>query len=581
MTGTTGSAAHAGGAAAAGPAGGSAAERVGLLALLGTVVLLSGVELMVTAVALPAIVADLASWSRLRDASWVVNGYLVVQVVAMPLAGALADLHGTRRVLTAALGCFTLGSLLAGAAPTLEALVAARLVQAAGGGALVPVATAAAAQAFPGAGRTRAIGVVGALTFLGMAAGPAVGAAILVAVHPEVALARLGIPADSPVAAAVAPAWRWVFHANVPVGLAALVLVRAAPPWPEVRRTGRLDLGGAALVSVALAASVVAISLAGSRPTPAGPDPTLVIALLAAVAAGTAAAALRRLLRVPDPFIDPRRFRNPGLAAAALVALLTGHGLATAIVGAAVFVDRVAYGGPGEQRLALGAIGLGTAAAAAVAGLLLRTVPPRAVSVAGLGAMAAAFAGMAGWTPATALPGAAATLAVLGVGFGLTLTPRTAAAVAAVEASAAGTASSIVTVARTLGMAVGLAVLTAYGSTVIEDRTAALRATPEAYLAFIPAELRDRPLRDLLVVEALEAWAAGEAASVMRGLHLAAALVTLAAVPPALALDRRRRILDPGERRAPPSGGGRGDGPEDDDGSDERSGGVPGRTGGG
>ena len=129
-----------------------------LLIVLGTGVFLAGLELMITAVALPAIVVDLASWTRLREASWIINGYLLVAVVTMPLAGRLADLWGTRRLFLWALVVFTLGSLLAGLAPTLELLIAARLVQAVGGGALIPVATSAASHLFPGAGRPRALG---------------------------------------------------------------------------------------------------------------------------------------------------------------------------------------------------------------------------------------------------------------------------------------------------------------------------------------------------------------------------------------------------------------------------------------
>ena len=147
-----------------------------LLAVLGAGVFLAGLELMVTAVALPAIVADVAGWTRLREASWIINGYLLVYVVTMPLAGRLADLWGTRRLFLWALVVFTVGSACwPGWRPTLELLIAARLVQAVGGGALVPVATSAASHLFPGAGRPRALGVIGALTFLGMAAGPFLG----------------------------------------------------------------------------------------------------------------------------------------------------------------------------------------------------------------------------------------------------------------------------------------------------------------------------------------------------------------------------------------------------------------------
>jgi hypothetical protein len=157
-----------------------------------------------------------------------------------------------------------------------------------------------------------------------------------------------------------------------------------------------------------------------------------------------------------------------------------------------------------------------------------------ALSVAGLGLMAR-------WTADTDAMTAAGGLALYGLGFGLSVTPRSAAAVEAAGRLAFGVASSVVTVARMLGMAVGLAILTAYGSTTIDRLSAQIYATPEAYLEFIPENLRDRPLRDPLVVEALESWASREAAEIMVGLFVVAAIVTLAAVIPALALGGARR----------------------------------------
>ena len=125
-----------------------------LLAVIGVGVFLAGLELMVTAVALPSILADLAdpnggsAWIELRKASWIINGYLLVYILTMPMAGRLADLWGVRRLFLGALVVFTSGRALAGAAQTLDQLIAARLVQAVGGGVLVPVGTAAASHLF-------------------------------------------------------------------------------------------------------------------------------------------------------------------------------------------------------------------------------------------------------------------------------------------------------------------------------------------------------------------------------------------------------------------------------------------------
>jgi MFS family permease len=527
-----------------------------LLAVLGIGVFLGGLELMITAVALPAIVADLAGWTNLREASWIINGYLLVYVVAMPLAGRLADLWGNRRLFLAALAVFVVGSALAGAAPTLELLIAARLVQAIGGGALIPVATSAASHLFDDQARPRALGVIGGLTFLGMAAGPFLGAAILGAVHPEVALSRLGIPPESALHDALAPAWRWVFYVNVPIGIIALVIAWAASSgWETPRRRGRVDLVGALLFSAFLVGALGALTLLGSSVTAGeGIDPRLVSAVLVVVALITGPAAIIRGLRVPDPFLDPRLFRAPAFRSAALVSALTGYGFATAIVGGAVFVDRVLYGGPDEQRLALGALAGATALGALVSGLAARLLPLRLVTVIGLVTSAAALVVMSGWTPATPIEAVAMALAVFGAGFGLTVTPRSTAAIESVAREAYGIASSTVTVARMVGMAVGLAILTAYGSTTIDRLYDQVYATPDAYKAYIPEPLRDRPLHDGLVVEALETWAAGEAARIMVGIFLVAAGVTLIAVPPALLLDRRRMLpaaVEPAPNGAP------------------------------
>ena len=525
-----------------------------LLAVIGVGVFLAGLELMVTAVALPSILADLAdpnsgsAWIELRKASWIINGYLLVYILTMPMAGRLADLWGVRRLFMGALVVFTFGSALAGAAQSLDQLIAARLVQAVGGGVLVPVGTAAASHLFGGAMRPRALGVVGALTFLGMAAGPVVGAAIIGSVHPEVALAAAG--AGDAAISVLSPAWRWVFYLNIPIGLIALTLAWAASPdWESPRRPGRVDVVGAAWFGFALVAGLIGLTLIGTTEI-AGTtiDPRLVTAGLLAVAAVATLISVVRGLRVEDPFLDPRLFRSIPFSAAALVSLLTGYAFATAIIGGAVFVDRVLYGGPDQQRLALGALAGATAVGALLSGLIVRIVPLRVVALVGLVLSIGALLAMSRWTSTVSLETVAIGLGAFGLGFGLTVTPRSTAAVEAAGRRAFGTASAVVTVARMIGMAVGLAILTAYGSTTIDRLYVEVYASPDAYQQFIPEALRDRPLRDPLVVGALEDWASREAAAIMVGLFVVAAAVSAVAIPPSLALGgsrgTRTRMLD-------------------------------------
>jgi MFS transporter, DHA2 family, triacylglyceride efflux pump len=529
-------------------------SRLVLLAVIGLGVFLAGMELLITAVALPSILADLAdpaggsAWVELRKASWIINGYLLVYILTMPMAGRLADLWGTRRLFVGALAIFTIGSALAGAAQTLDQLIAARLLQAVGGGVLVPVGTAAAAHLFSGSARPRALGVVGALTFLGMAAGPVVGAAVLASVHPAEALAAAGVTGAA--AAMLDPAWRWVFYLNIPIGISAIVLAWAASAdWETPRRPGRIDLIGAAWFGLALVAGLIGLTLLGSTEI-AGTDlpPAAVTVALLAVAAIASVTAVVRGLRLADPFLDPRLFRSVPFSSAALVSLLTGYAFATAIIGGAVFVDRVLYGGPDDQRLALGALAGATALGALASGFVVRIVPLAIVALFGIGLSIVGLVLMSRWSSSVSLDTVALSLGLYGFGFGLTVTPRSMAAVESAGRRAFGTASAVVTVARMLGMAVGLAILTAYGSTTIDRLYDEVYATPDAYLQFIPESLRDRPLRDPFVVGALEEWASREAASIMVGLFVVAAGVTALAVPPALALGgprrERARMLD-------------------------------------
>jgi MFS family permease len=530
-----------------------------LLAVFGIGVFLAGLELMITATALPSILLDLAvtdqlgkpAFSELRHASWIVNGYLLAYVVAMPLAGRLADVWGARRLFLVSLVVFIAGSLVAGRGQTLDELIAGRIIQGIGGGVLVPVGTAAASHLFEGHDRPRALGIIGALTFLGMATGPFLGAAILGGFDVSGGLDRLGIAPHTPLNDALTPAWRWVFYVNVPIGLIALFVAWAASHgWETPRRRAGLDVVGAVIWSIALAATLGATTLIGVADL-GGLDPVAVGAGLAVLAVAATLVTIVRGFRRTDPFLDPRLFRRVAFSSAALVSLLTGFGFATAIIGGAVFVDRVLYGGPDDQRLALGALAAATALGALVSGFAVRVLSLRLVTFVGLAICAACLWLMSRWSPSIRIGEVAAVLGAFGLGFGLTVTPRSTAAVESAGRASFGMASAIVTVARMIGMAVGVAILTAYGSTTIDrlyDRLFSA-ANPDGWKDVTPVELRDRSLRDGLVVNALEAWEAREASGILVGIFLVAGVVTIVAIPPGLALGRHTRML-PAERTA-------------------------------
>jgi MFS family permease len=514
----------------------SSRARLVLLGALCAGALLVGIELLITAVALPRIVADLGDWTQLRRASWIVNGYLLSYIATMPLAGRAADRYGLTRLFMVALGVFAAGSLLSGVAQTLDQLIAARLLQGVGAGAILPLATAGASHLYEGHRRARALGVVGACTFLGMAIGPFLGATILDSFELRPAFIAAGM-ASGTIADLVTPSWRWVFLLGAPLALVTLSYVWAASPQRvDVHTPARIDATGAVLFTAALASGLLTFSTLGEPQPDGGAIPIPALAALACLVA--TALTVRHMLRVPDPFVDPGLFHDRVFSGAVLVSLLTGYALATAIIGAAVYVDRVRYAGPEEQRIVLGTLAVAMAVGALGSGLALRLVGIVPLSLAGLavgiGGMAVLATLDAGTPLATLLLGVGA----FGLGFGATVTPRSTAAVEALGRRAFGVASAGVTVARTVGMAIGLAVLTGFGTQRIEALSRVL-TDQAARDAVLPATLQGRALLDPLVIGELERWAAREAASILAGLFAVAGVMLAAAVAPTLLMNAR------------------------------------------
>jgi len=531
-------------------------DRLLLLAALSGGALLVGVELLITAVALPAILADLAGWTELRRASWIVNGYALTYIAAMPLAGRAADRYGLPRLFILALAVFALGSVLSGMAQTLDQLIAARILQGIGAGAVVPLATAGASHLFDGPSRARALGVVGAFTFLGMALGPFAGATVLQSLQLGPVLTTAGT-GESPLATLLAPSWRWIFYLGAPLATLSIIYTwAAAPAWPRTSTRGGLDVFGASLFTAALAAGLLGLTRLG-EPGTGFPGPAVLG--LAALLLGVAAIAWN--LRAPDPFLDLRLLRDRIFSAAVLLSLLTGYALATAIIGAAVFVDRVRYAGPHEQQVVLGALALAMAVGALGAGFAMRYLSAVLLSLVGLALSIGGLLLVAGVGPETDRNLLIGGLALFGLGFGLTVTPRSTAAVEALGRASFGIASAGVTVARMAGMAVGLAVLTGFGSRRIESLSVVL-VDPVARDAVLPPDLQGRPLQDGLVVDALEAWASQQAASILSGLFLVATAVLVVAILPTLFMGNAARRTDEGILRGDEHSPGTDDGSE-------------------
>jgi len=498
-------------------------------------VLLGGAELMVVAIALPSIVADFGGWADLARVSWIINAYLLAYVVAMPLAGRGADLWGARRLYVVALLLFIIGSAGAGlsrfAGPEdgLAWLIGWRVVQGFGGGALVPLSMALASHLFTGRRRAAALGLEGAATYIGMAIGPAYGAWVLL---------NFGLPIPGLDVAG----WQWIFLLNVPIGIVTLLLIYVVAGGVETPRVrAGLDLGGALLLTVALVAGIGAITISGA----AGWTDPLVIAGLATGALALAAFVWFEL-RSRAPLVDLRLFRDRAFSAANAVSLLTGYTLATAIIGGPVFVNRVLFSGDAAASGALTGLTLAIAGGALVGGLLTGFIGERIVSLVGVAISAAGLGLALGWGVGTDLDRLVRDLAIFGAGFGLTVSPRATAAVEAAGASAFGVASATLQISRTIGMSVGLALLTSIGQSRIDELSSLI--TDPARRNRLVVELGRPELVDvdpnasLVLVGVLEAWSQGESAGVLRSVFTIALGVGLLALVPAWFVQGRKGI---------------------------------------
>ncbi len=486
-------------------------------------VLLGGAELMVVAIALPSIVADFGGWADLSRVSWIINAYLLAYVVAMPLAGRGADLWGARRLYVVALLLFVVGSAGAGLSPLagpehgLTWLIVARVVQGFGGGALVPLSMALASHLFSGRARAAALGLEGAATYVGMAIGPAYGAWVLLNFH-------------LPIPGLQVASWQWIFLLNVPIGIVTMLLIYVVAGGVETPRLrAGLDLGGAVLLSLALVAGIGAITMSGAT---GWTDPIvlggLVVAALAASAFGWVE------LRSRAPLVDLRLFRDRAFSAANAVSLLTGYTLVTAVIGGPVFVNRVLFGTDAQSATGLTALTLAVAAGALAGGVLSPFLGERIVTVAGVIVSGGGLLLAMGWAVDTGVERLVRDLALYGFGFGLTVSPRAIAAVEAAGAGAYGVASAMLQVTRTIGMSIGLALLTSIGQNRIAELSALIRdpGRRDALVVELgrPEFVGVDPQASLALVAVLETWSQGEAAGVLRlvfAIALGVAVVTL------------------------------------------------------
>jgi len=411
----------------------SAQRPARVLAVVSIAVFVVNLDLFIVNVAMPDLAADF-SGSALSDLSWVLNAYAIVFAALLVPAGRIADRVGRRKAFTGGLALFTLASALCGLAPSVAALVAARIVQAVGAAFLMPTSLALLLPAFPPARRPVAIGVWAAVGGVAAAFGPPLGGLLT-----EVS-------------------WRLIFLVNVPVGIVALLAAGRVLVEARDERARRPDLGG----TVLLVAAIGLLSLGLVRAPDWGWGGAATIACLAAAAAGVALFALR-CARHPAPVVELSMLRVRSYAMANLAGLLFTVGFAATLLGNVLFLTGVWGWSVLHAGVALAPGPVCAALTAVPAGRLAARVGQARVAAVGclLFALSAAWCA---WRMETDVVYASVLLPawmVGGVGVGLTLAPLSSAAAASLPPARFATGTAVFTMARQVGAVLGVAVLVA------------------------------------------------------------------------------------------------------------------------
>ena len=392
-----------------------------VLACLSLAVLLSSLGTSIANVGLPTLA--LAFGASVQQVQWVVLAYLLAITTLVVGAGRLGDLAGPRRVLLAGIGLFTTASVLCGVAPTLGLLIAARAAQGIGAAVMMALAMALAGQAVPKAKAGSAMGLLGAMSAVGTALGPALGGVLI---------AGFG--------------WRAIFLAGVPLGVLAFVLaLRNLPGDRRAPIVARFDHLGTLLLALTLAAYALAMTLG-----------RLGLLLVAAAGAGLF---LLSQARAASPLIHLPALRAVALRAGLAMSALVATVMMATLVAGPFYLARAFGFDAALVGLAMAAGPVAAALSGVPAGRLTDRYGARRSIVAGLIGMGGGTLALAVMPLGFGLAGYLAPMVAITVGYALFQAANNSAVMADAAPDQRGVVSGLLNLARNVGLVTGASVM--------------------------------------------------------------------------------------------------------------------------
>jgi EmrB/QacA subfamily drug resistance transporter len=431
-------------------------------------VFLGTIDGSIVNIALPTLVHDLDT--TFAHAQWVVLSYLLTLATLVLGIGRLSDLVGKKLIYTGGFGVFTLGSVLAGLAPTIGWLIAARVLQGVGASMVFAPGFAIVTEAFPPEERGRALGIQGAIVSIGIVLGPTIG----------------GVLIDG-------FGWRSIFFVNLPVGIVgtwtAMRFLPAVPPAGGQR----FDFAGAILFCVALFGLMLGLTLGQTRGFTAGP----VLGLIGgALVVGTAFVRVEQ--RVSHPMLDLSLFRNRQFSVNVLAGWAAFAGIGGIYLLLPFYLENVLGHPPRTTGLLLASGPAALGLVSPIAGVVSDRIGPRPVVASGLFVMLGGYLLMSTLTTETSALEYVMIGIPMSVGLGIFQSPNNSAIMGSVSRDRLGVTSGLLTITRITGQLSGIALF----GTVWATRVAGIwgRSGPPASA---PAPAQVGGLRDTLVAVAM------------------------------------------------------------------------------